>query len=160
MEITEIQKNKITEWVNEGASLAEVQRRLSEELEISMTYMEVRFMIIDLGLTLQDHKESAPSGPAVLDKTGAVQQDISDDSEDVADPMSTSNVSVEIDRVVKPGSLVSGSVVFSNGEKASWSLDQLGRLALDSGGSEVRPPPEDIKAFQDELRRKLEKRGF
>ena len=41
-------------------------------------------------------------------------------------------VSVEMDRVTKPGTLVSGTVTFSDGTHAAWSLDQLGRLALDA----------------------------
>jgi hypothetical protein len=69
-------------------------------------------------------------------------------------------VSVDLDRVVKPGSLVSGRVTFSDGVSAGWSLDQLGRLALETSQPGYRPGREDLEAFQVELRRVLEKKGF
>ena len=160
MEISENHKVKVTEWIEEGASLSDVQRRLSEELNISMTYMDVRFMVLDLGLTPQDREESKQLEPSVIDESSAVQQDTIDEPAAAEDALSKGRVSVEIDRVMKPGALVSGSVVFSNGEKASWSLDQFGHLALDAGGADVKPSPDDLKAFQEKLRRNLEKRGF
>ena len=160
MKITDVQKSKVAEWIDDGASLSEVQRRLSEEFQINMTYMDVRFMLIELGLTPQDREESTQTDPSVLDDTVAGPQDPIDSSSVVDDGLQKGNVSVDVDRVMKPGSLVSGTVVFSDGVKASWALDQLGRLALDAGGAEVHPSPEDIKVFQEELRKNLEKRGF
>jgi len=160
VEINEIQKSKIAEWIDEGASLSEVQRRLSEELDINMTYMDVRFMILDQGLTPHDREEIKQAEPTVLDQAGAGQPATMEAPGAVEDTLPGGGVSVEVDRVMKPGTLVSGTVVFSNGEKASWSLDQFGRLALDAGGAEIKPSPEDVKAFQEELRRNLEKRGF
>jgi hypothetical protein len=160
VEITEVQKSKIAEWIDDGASLSEVQRRLSEEFQINMTYMDVRFMLLELGLTPQDREESAQSDPSLLADAAGGQQEPIEASGVVDDGLQKGNVSVDVDRVMKPGSLVSGTVVFSDGVKASWSLDQFGRLALDAGGAEVQPSPEDVKAFQEELRKNLEKRGF
>jgi hypothetical protein len=56
--------------------------------------------------------------------------------------------------------VVSGSVVFSDGVKATWALDQLGRLALDPGQSGYQPSAEDVDAFQQELSTQLQKQGF
>jgi hypothetical protein len=56
--------------------------------------------------------------------------------------------------------VVSGTVVFSDGVKSNWGLDQYGRLALDSGNRQYRPSPEDLQAFQETLSRELQKRGF
>jgi hypothetical protein len=67
---------------------------------------------------------------------------------------------IELDRVMKPGSLVSGTVRFSDGVQASWALDQFGRLSLDAGRPDYRPSPDDIRSFQTELKRTLERRGF
>jgi len=160
VQITDIQKSKVAEWIDDGASLSEVQRWLSEELKINMTYMDVRFMLIELGLTPQDREEITPADPSVLDDAGAGPQEPIESSSVVDDGLQKGSVSVDVDRLMKPGSLVSGTVVFSDGVKASWALDQFGRLALDAGGAEVRPSPEDLKVFQEELRKNLEKRGF
>jgi hypothetical protein len=67
---------------------------------------------------------------------------------------------VELDRVVKAGALVSGTVTFSDGVKASWSLDQFGRLGLSSGKPNYRPSEEDLQSFQEELTRLIQNRGF
>ena len=50
MEITPEQKEAVALWAKEGLSLAEIQRRLDEEFSLSMTYMDVRFLVDDLEL--------------------------------------------------------------------------------------------------------------
>ena len=79
---------------------------------------------------------------------------------DSPDSGGTGGVAVTLDRIVKPGSVVSGTVRFSDGVSASWMLDQLGRLALDAGKPNYRPSPEDVQAFQVELRNLLQSRGI
>ena len=59
MNLTESQKNSLLTWVQEGRSLAEVQRLLREEFKISMTYMDVRFLIDDLNVPLVDRADEA-----------------------------------------------------------------------------------------------------
>jgi len=73
---------------------------------------------------------------------------------------SAGGVAVTLDRIVKPGSVVSGTVRFSDGVNASWMLDQVGRLAIDAGKPNYRPNPEDVQAFQMELRNLLQSRGI
>ena len=153
MDLTDEQKQAVRGWVEEGAGLSEIQKRLADELGISMTYMDVRFLVIDLGIDVQDKPDKKPA-PAVDADAGAP----------APSPSSSGaiggGVSVEVDRVTKPGSIVSGTVVFSDGTRASWMLDQLGRLAIDAGTPGYRPSEEDLRAFQEELRSALEKRGF
>ena len=50
MDITELQKSTIAEWVKKGETIAIIQRRLREEMEMSLTYMDVRFLVDDLNL--------------------------------------------------------------------------------------------------------------
>jgi hypothetical protein len=69
-------------------------------------------------------------------------------------------VTVEVDRLTLPGSLVSGSVVFSDGVKANWSLDQAGRLALGAKDKSYRPSAQDVQEFQMAIARELQKRGY
>jgi hypothetical protein len=158
MELTDVQKQSVAEWVKEGASLSDIQKRLSEEFEVSMTYMDVRFLILDLGLDVQDKPEPVKEAPPQdLDNDAAPE--LGPPPLDDA-PSAAGGVSVEVDRVTKPGTIVSGNVTFSDGSTSAWALDQFGRLALDPGESGSRPSPEDLQAFQEELRSVLEKRGF
>ena len=54
MSLTPEQKQTVAGWVTEGDSLSVVQKKLLEEFKISMTYMDVRFLVDDLELTLKD----------------------------------------------------------------------------------------------------------
>ena len=69
-------------------------------------------------------------------------------------------MTVTVDRIVKPGTLVSGNVTFSDGVGMGWGLDQFGRLALSGGKAGYKPSQQDLAAFQSQLRRVLEQKGF
>jgi len=159
MELNDDQKKRIVDWIDQGLGLADIQRQLQEEMGFAMTYMDVRFLVLDLGLEVKD-KEMPTTAVA---QDAATQTDDDYQPDDAAFPETRtigSSVSVEVDRVMKPGSIVSGTVVFSDGVKASWALDQFGRLALDADQPGYTPGKEDVAAFQKELRAALEKRGF
>lgn len=64
MELSQEQKAKISEWVEAGASLGEVQRRLREEFGVQMTYMEVRLLVLDIGAAVKDKPEPRAQQPA------------------------------------------------------------------------------------------------
>ena len=56
-ELTKEQISKVSQWVTEGSSLSVIQGKLSTELGISMTFLDVRFLVDDLNLTLQEKEE-------------------------------------------------------------------------------------------------------
>ena len=149
MNLNTEQQQAFSQWVEKGLGLSDLQRRLEEEFEIRMTYMDVRFLLIDLGLELKAEPEHA-------DADGAKQQNKAIDQE----LLPAEGVTVDVDRVVQPGALVSGSVTFSDGTNAKWSLDQFGRLGLDAGDPSYRPAPEDVEEFQVELQKVLQQQGF
>ncbi len=155
MELQEEQKAKVRAWAAEGCGLSEIQRRMSEELGITMTFMDVRFLVLDLGVEIKDRHEEPK------EKT-ALQADVAGEEPDASmnDSIAPGGVTVDVDRVMKPGALVSGSAVFSDGVEATWMLDQMGRLALLGPTPEYRPSPEDIQAFQQVLQQELAKRGY
>jgi len=152
MELTAEQKKTVEGWVREGLGLSDIQKKITAELGISMTYMDVRLLVLDLGVKVKDKPVAAPAKPT--DK-GAVALDGAPDAAG-----GLSRVTVDVDRVMRPGSLVSGTVRFSDGVTATWMLDQTGRLALDAGKRKYTPSEQDVEAFQEELRRVLEKQGF
>ena len=49
MNLSENQIESVKKWVSDGACIGEVQKRLASEWGVSMTYMEVRFLIDDIG---------------------------------------------------------------------------------------------------------------
>lgn len=161
MEISDAQKRTVKQWVKEGCGLSDIQIKLLEEFKISMTYMDVRLLIVDLGINIQN-KQGTKSYSSDLSQTEAQQKVSSSEIEAQNESPfpGKSAVSVEIDRVMKPHSLVSGKVLFSDGVSATWSLDALGRLALNPDKLNYHPKEEDVQAFQQEIKKALEKKGF
>ena len=164
MQLNDEQKTLVTQWVKEGCGLSEVQRRMTDQFKLSFTYMDVRFLIIELGLDIQDKRKSAPAAQA-LAPAAPLDAPVAGEAEDVAElvpepPAGSGKVMVDVDRLTLPGSLVSGSVVFSDGVKANWSLDQAGRLALGAKDKSYRPSAQDVQEFQMAIARELQKRGY
>ncbi len=168
MELTDQQKNVFKQWVEEGCSLSDLQRRVGEEFNVSMTYMDVRFLVIDLGLAVKDR----PKGPKQSDQLvqgvesdgnmSAAQENVAAD-DDVIDADYEgvpNNVRVTVDRLTRPGSVVSGTVTFSDGITAAWILDQAGRLALESSKKDYTPSHEDLVHFQEEIKKALSRHGL
>ena len=71
MELNETQKQSIKQWVGEGRTLSEIQTLIREEFDLSMTYMDVRFLVLDLGVNVQDKPEPKPAATG-LDEGGKV----------------------------------------------------------------------------------------
>lgn len=61
MNLTPEQKQAVSSWVAAGDNLSTVQKKLSEQFKLSMTYMDVRFLVDDLNLALKD---AAPKADA------------------------------------------------------------------------------------------------
>ncbi len=59
MTLTPEQKQAISSWIAAGDNLSTVQKKLSEQFQLSMTYMDVRFLVDDLELQLKDPKPAA-----------------------------------------------------------------------------------------------------
>jgi hypothetical protein len=145
MLLTDEQKNAVALWVAEGATLADVQRRLKDELGVGLTYMDVRFLVDDLKLQLKEQ----PRQSEAVDRLAAAKQE--GDSERQGAP--SAGVRVTMDAVTRASALASGKVTFSDGETADWMLDQTGRLGLNPTKPGYRPTEADIMAFQSELQR-------
>ena len=54
MTLTLEQKAAVASWVAAGDNLSAVQKKLSEQFKLSLTYRDVRFLVDDLELTLKD----------------------------------------------------------------------------------------------------------
>ena len=145
MTLTQEQSDEVKQWLSEGAKIGEVQKRLSEKFGINLTYMDVRFLIDDLNLEIVDKPEP---------KAQQTQGDVPESAEAGEQPQG-GGVSIELSSVMRPGMIAAGSVVFSDGVKASWEIDQNGRLRLEGAPEAYRPSESDLMDFQNKLREAL-----
>jgi len=187
MKLSPEQKEAVSSWVAAGDNLSLVQKKLAEQFKVSMTYMDVRFLVDDLGLEL---KNAAPKADVSdLSKAQAAKpaaavggvppprspDEAADESTDdlpgdlppedlppgaPGDVPAPGGVSLEVDRIMRPGTVVSGSVTFSDGVSGKWALDQMGRLMLETPQKGYKPSPADVQAFQQELQAQLQRQGY
>ncbi len=161
MQLEQAQKEKVSAWIAEGRSLSEIQKLLDKELNIRLTYLEVRFLVDDLKLTPKDAvrpEAPKPIGTPPADKTAPGQP--AAPAAPAEEPAGLGAVSITVDTLARPGAVVSGSVTFSDGQKAKWYLDQMGRLGLAPEQQGYRPSQEDLQEFQMELQRELQNMGM
>ena len=173
MMISDEQRNSIKEWLADGASLADVQKKLKDEYQLTMTYMDVRLLVLEIGAEVQDEPEPEPEPELAPEPPPAAQEPpaarpgpwanppVADDagSEDAAaDP--EPSISLSIDRLVVPGAMVSGDVTFSDGVKARWMIDRSGRFGLEPKQDGYQPTEMDLQMFQTELKAELQRKGY
>jgi hypothetical protein len=192
MNLTPEQKKAVSAWVAAGASISDVQKRLRDEFKVSLTYIDTRFLIDDLGLDIKkapppkapsnaDLGAAKPAGPATPppavgpgpraqpgdaelvdegDAYAAGEDEFADDLPPETPTGATGPVTVEIDRLTRPGTVVSGTVKFSDGQSGKWALDQMGRLVFEGSTPGYRPSQADLQAFQRTLSAQLQRHGY
>lgn len=152
------QSQKVSSWVAEGATLSQVQARLASEFDVHMTYMDVRFLVDDLNLSLIEKEEpkKAEEPASELVEPGSP----ADPLQSEAPPQAQSGVSVSVDTVVRPGAMVSGTATFSDGQVGEWYLDQMGQLGFNPRTPGYRPSQGDVADFQVKLDAALRQAGY
>lgn len=159
--LTDSQKQQVAAWVGEGLSLAQIQTKIGDELGVAMTYMDVRFLIDDLNLELRDApvpEKKSPSA-AAADSAENVPAGTPEGAERQDVPAASSGVSLSVDAVQMPGVFASGEVVFSDGVRGKWFIDERGP-GLSDFPEGYRPPKSDALEFQQKLVAELRKRGL
>ncbi len=150
------QKNLIAAKVNEGATLSDIQKFIKNELGVSMTYMDVRFLVDDLDLTLQDKTPVAPVAETPSESASPGESP----AETPAPQPGAGKVSISVDPVQKPGVALGGSVTFSDGKTGQWQLDGYGQLGFVPPEPGYKPSPEDVRDFQAALQGELQRAGY
>ena len=183
MNLNEEQLKSVAAWFAGGASLDEIQKRLAAEFGVHLTYFDLRMIVAELpqpeekdvkdeGRDKRDPPEGDEPGatscaPPEGDEAGgssSTEGDGANAQERVppeAGETSASTLSVTVDALMIPGTMASGDVVFSDGVKGKWYLDQMGRLGL--GGDlpqGYRPSPADAALFQARLMEALRAKGL
>ena len=132
--------------IAEGVSLSDIQNEVNEKFQQSMTYMDIR--ILAAGLDIDWQAKAA----AKAEEEKKEEEETSESAaapEEAAAPADGQTV-VEISKLMRPGTALSGSVKFASGSTADWYIDQTGRLGLENLVGE-KPTQEDIQQFQVEL---------
>lgn len=168
MNLTDAQKQQISGWLEQGLKVADVQKKMAAELGVSMTYMEVRFLLDDLRLKPKDPEPPKPPAAASTiapASAGAPAPGDGSNPESLASVPDTTAaapgaVKLSVDTLARPGTVVSGKVTFSDGQTADWYLDQMGRPGLVPAQKGYRPSQMDIMEFQELLQLELQKLGF
>lgn len=166
MKLSDSQKQQVSAWLEQGLKVADVQKRMATELGVSMTYMEVRFLLDDLRLNPKDPeppKEPAPAASAIAPAGGAVAGVGGPVPPPAADAMGAAafgGVKLAVDTLARPGTVISGKVTFSDGQTADWYLDQMGRMGVVPAQKGYKPSQQDVMDFQEQLQVELQKLGF
>jgi len=162
MNLTDEQRQRVTAWILQGAKLSEVQNRLVSEFGIKLTYMEARFLVDDLKLTPKDPeppKVVAPPAAATAADPAKLTVEKNPAPEGTL-PAAGGAVSVTVDKITKPGAIISGKVDFSDGQTADWYLDQTGRLGVVPKQAGYKPSAADVQEFQLALQQEVAKLGY
>ncbi len=164
MNLTEEQRQRVAAWIAEGAKIADIQNRLAAEFKVKLTYMEARFLVDDLKLTPKDPEppkvvepiaKAAPATPPLT--TTPVP---AGEANEIPAPVAGGGVSVSVDKIARPGTVVSGNATFSDGQIADWYLDQTGRLGVVPKQQGYKPSAADVQDFQLALQQEVAKLGY
>lgn len=157
--LTDEQVARIREWAEAGDGVPEIQKKLREELDLRVTYLDTRFLLEDLKIELKPTPEPEPEKADEADDDGDLDELGMDETVD-STAEGSGGVTLTVDTVLRPGAIISGRADFGGGQTASWWLDQMGRLGLDASDPGFRPTEEQAIAFQKELRKVIQKSGF
>ena len=140
-DFSEEQIRQLQQWVTETQSVGELQTKINASFNTHLTYLDVRFLLDDLQLELKK-KETQVDTETEKSDTDAVIP-------------ANEGVQVQVDPVTRPGMIFNGNVRFSDGQGASWGLDQFGRISLKPEQEGYKPSQADIARFQELLQQQL-----
>lgn len=151
--LSDEQKALVSGWIAEGLSAGQIQSRIKDEFSLSLTYLDLRLLLDDLKVVPKEKETGEDADSASQEPVG--EEELLPTDEDLG-----GGVSVSLDQITRPNSLVSGKVRFSDGEKAEWAVDSMGRLTLNPDTPGYRPSQEDVMAFQIELQKAARSAGL
>ncbi|MDO5473371.1 MAG: hypothetical protein Q4F35_08550 [Akkermansia sp.] len=154
--VSDEQLEMVRRWASYGVDLNGIQKKLVTECGVHLTYMEVRFLLLDHGIEIARPQEKPAPEPA---PAPAAPQQVAPAPAPApaAAPSAAVKPTVTLDDLQLPGTLISGKCNFPSGTNGSWQIDQMGRF----GWSELNgtPTPAELQAFELELRQLLSRMG-
>ena len=169
-------------WVAAGDNLSADPEKAGEQFKLSLTYMDVRFLVDDLNLAqgpgAQGRAPTWQAGRAAgAGKEGPAREGqgkARPGQGDAEEPPEEPGRGAEDLRRAAPGrspfgrqghpdsgAIASGTVTFSDGVTGKWIVDNYGRPGLtEISKPGYRPNPADAQAFMQELNLAMQKRGL
>lgn len=138
-------------WASQGIDLNGIQKKLVAKCGVHLTYMEVRFLLLDHGIEIAQQQEALKPAPAP-------QPQAEQPAAPAADPMTGAapvKPTMSLDDIQIPGTILSGKCEFPSGTKVSWQIDQMGQLNCSQLSGTMTQ--EEQQAFVFELRQILSK---
>ena len=146
---TEI-KRFVADKLNAGIKLGDIQKLLEHELNVPMTYLDLRLLASELE-EVDWEKQEPPAPPADEEvDLSAVEE------EKTAPPSDT--VQVTVSKLARPDAAMSGNYECPSGAKGEWMIDNFGRPGLIPAPDSPKPTAEEMRQFQEALVNKLQNR--
>ena len=146
----------IQKLLAEGQTLSQIQDFLRKEKGDTITYMELRLLLSEMPNVKLPEKEH-PKAPVLPPPVPAAPAVVPPGAAPAATP--GGKLSISVDQMPAPGSMLSGYARFASGAKAHWFLDEMGRLGLEPELGTGKPTQADMQEFSTELRRMLQQAG-
>lgn len=140
-------------WASQGIDLNGIQKNLVAECGVHLTYMEVRFLLLDHGIEIARPQEAPTPAPAPQPQAEQPAAPAP-----AADPMTGAapvKPTMSLDDIQIPGTILSGKCEFPSGTKVAWQIDQMGQLNCSQLSGNMTQ--EEQQAFVFELRQILSK---
>jgi hypothetical protein len=158
----EERKSIVGELLAKGLTLSQIQDYLHKEKHDPITYMDLRLLLSEMPNAKLPEKEVGKtvlptSGTPVGTGAKAAPRDLA--SPAAKEPAAGGRLSISVDQVPAPGSMLSGYARFSSGARAHWFLDEMGRLGIEPELGTGKPTQADMQEFSNELRRLLQQTG-
>lgn len=144
----------IAQLLSEGISLSDVQKKLESEHEMKITYMDLRLIASDLQVNWDKLDADKNKDAEKVDDISKLPDPA--DPTAAGGPAAAGGAQVTISKIVQPGAMISGSVVFKSGAKAEWHVDNMGRLGLNQEEGADKPTEDDLVDFQEALQREVQ----
>ena len=135
-------KKFMAEKIAENIPLSDIQSMVNEKFNTRMTFMDIRIMASELEVDWQKQEKVEEPEKTEEEKP----------AEEADAEKAPAKTTVELNKIVRPGAIASGTVNFASGVYAEWYIDNSGRLGLDKvvGG---KPTEQDIEDFQVEMQK-------
>src|SRR5450755_1482858 len=159
----EERKPIVKELLAKGLTLSQIQDYFHKEKNDPIKYMDLRLLLSEMPDAKLPEKELLktvlpPADPA-LSVGGKFPPEVAGPAAGLPETGTGGKLSISVDQVPSPGSMLSGYARFSSGAKAHWFLDEMGRLGLEPELGSSKPTEKDMQEFSTELRRMLQQTG-
>ena len=133
--------------IAEEVALSEIQNEVNQKFGQNLTYMDIRILASTLDI---DWQAKAAAKAAEVEKAEEAKAEEAPAAAEAPAESAAGQTVVEVSKLMRPGTALSGTVKFASGSTADWYIDQTGRLGLENLVGE-KPTQEDIQQFQVEL---------